>query len=196
MAAPLVVSFWMRAAVTFVDTVYASLLGDAAVAAIGLTIPFDFFMIAVWVGLSTGLTSALSRAMGAGEGRKIDQYVRACWKLVWIAAPMFTLLGAAIWLGGPHLGPSQGVDTNVRGNPVEPSSEGAAEVEAGQLRVGLQERCLGAVLGLVCITDHPDTEGIDRPLVAFDELAESVPIAAKDLADDLAIGKLAIHGSA
>ncbi|NIL99694.1 MAG: hypothetical protein GTN89_01760, partial [Acidobacteria bacterium] len=71
MAAPLVVSFWMRAAVTFVDTIYASLLGDAAVAAIGLAVPLEFLMIAVWVGLSTGLTSGLSRAMGERQGAKI-----------------------------------------------------------------------------------------------------------------------------
>ena len=66
MAAPLVVSFWMRAAVTLVDTVFASRVGDAAVAAIGLTVPFEFVMIAVWVGLSTGLTSGLSRAPHRG----------------------------------------------------------------------------------------------------------------------------------
>ena len=69
MAAPLMVSFFMRAAFSLVDTMYAAILGDAAVAAIGLTIPFEFLMIAIWVGLSTGLTSALSRALGAREGR-------------------------------------------------------------------------------------------------------------------------------
>ena len=52
LAAPLVVSFWMRSAFTLVDTVYAATLGDAAVAAIGLAVPFEYLMIAVWVGLS------------------------------------------------------------------------------------------------------------------------------------------------
>ncbi len=42
---PLVVSFWMRAAFTFVDTIYASTLGDSAVAAIGLSLPFEFLMV-------------------------------------------------------------------------------------------------------------------------------------------------------
>src|SRR2546426_7787304 len=82
MAAPLVVSFWMRSLFTFVDTIYASTLGDHAVAAIGLSIPFEFLMIAVWVGLSTGLTSRLARAMGAGEGAKIRQYLRSAWRMV------------------------------------------------------------------------------------------------------------------
>ena len=52
---PLVVSFTMRAAFTFVDTIYAATIGDSAVAAIGLTVPFEFLMIALWVGMSTGL---------------------------------------------------------------------------------------------------------------------------------------------
>jgi len=104
MAGPLVVSFWMRAAVTFVDTIYASLVGDTAVAAIGLAIPFEFLMIALWVGLSTGLTSGLSRAMGSREYNKITQYIRASWALVGLFGPLFTLVGAALWFAAPRLG--------------------------------------------------------------------------------------------
>ena len=104
MAAPLIISFWMRAVVTFIDVLFAAMLGDAAVAAIGLTIPFEFLMIAVWVGLSTGLTSALSRAMGAREGSKIGQYRVASWRIVWIVSPLFTLIGVAIWFGAPAMG--------------------------------------------------------------------------------------------
>jgi Na+-driven multidrug efflux pump len=104
MAGPLVVSFWMRAAVTFVDTIYASLLGDTAVAAIGLAIPFEFLMIALWVGLSTGLTSGLSRAMGSRQYNKITQYIRASWVLVGWLGPMFTLVGVALWIAAPRVG--------------------------------------------------------------------------------------------
>lgn len=103
MAAPLVVSFWMRAAVTFVDTIYAAMLGDASVAAIGLVVPLEFLMIAVWVGLSTGLTSALSRAMGQREGRKIEQYLRVSRRAILAIAPGFTVLGAGIWFVAPRM---------------------------------------------------------------------------------------------
>ena len=72
MSAPLMVSFVMRSAFTFVDTIYAAILGDAAVAAIGLTFTFEFVMVAFWIGLSTGLTSVLSRSIGAREGKKIE----------------------------------------------------------------------------------------------------------------------------
>jgi Na+-driven multidrug efflux pump len=109
MSSPLIVSFWMRAAVTFIDTVYASLIGDAAVAAIGLTVPLEFLMIAVWVGLSTGLTSGLARAMGERQEAKIDQLLAACWKLVGVVSPMFTLIGASAWFLAPQMGLEPGV---------------------------------------------------------------------------------------
>ena len=102
MATPLVVSFWMRAAFTLVDTIYAATIGDAAVASIGLTVPFEYFMIALWVGLSTGLTSALSRAMGSRQSEKIDQYLRASWVLVLWLSPVFILIGAWIWFAPPY----------------------------------------------------------------------------------------------
>src|SRR6059036_3762270 len=82
MSAPLVVSFWMRSLFTFVDTIYAATLGDAAVAAIGLSIPLEFLMIACWVGVSTGLTSNLSRAMGAREGARIEQLLSVTRRIV------------------------------------------------------------------------------------------------------------------
>jgi len=114
MSAPLVVSFVMRAAFTFVDTIYAATIGDAAVGAIGLSLPFEFLMIALWVGLSTGLTSCLSRSMGAHEGRKIEQYLKATWVLVLIASPFFLLLGAAIWFAAPRMGLDEDVFQNFR----------------------------------------------------------------------------------
>jgi len=104
MSAPLMVSFIMRSAFTFVDTIYAAYEGDAAVAAIGLTFPFEFVMIAFWVGLSTGLTSTLSRALGRHQGRKVEQYLKATWRLAWIVAPLFLAIGAAIWFIAPQRG--------------------------------------------------------------------------------------------
>lgn len=104
MSVPLMVSFVMRSAFTFVDTVYAAYEGDAAVAAIGLTFPFEFVMIAFWVGLSTGLTSTLSRAMGANQGRRIEQYLATTWRLVLLVSPLFLVIGALIWFAAPRAG--------------------------------------------------------------------------------------------
>jgi putative MATE family efflux protein len=105
MTLPLIVSFWMRSLFTFVDTYYASFLSDAAVAAIGLSFPFEFIMIAVWVGMSTGLTSNFSRAMGAGEETKLRQYLKATWTLVLLCVPTFLLVGAGCWVFAARLSP-------------------------------------------------------------------------------------------
>ncbi|MCP3979851.1 MAG: MATE family efflux transporter [bacterium] len=114
MAAPLVVSFWMRAVVTFVDTIFAALIGDAAVAAIGLTVPFEFLMIAIWVGMSTGLTSGLSRAMGARQGVQVEQYLSATRRIVAAVLPLFTLVGVAIWFGAHKVGLESDVASGFR----------------------------------------------------------------------------------
>jgi len=114
MSAPLMVSFVMRSAFTFVDTIYAAIEGDAAVAAIGLTFPFEFVMIAFWIGMSTGLTSTLSRAMGARQGRRIEQYLKATWRLVWIVSPVFLVIGAAIWFIAPQFGLDEDVYRSFR----------------------------------------------------------------------------------
>ncbi|UCF67272.1 MAG: MATE family efflux transporter [Acidobacteriota bacterium] len=109
MAAPLVISFWMRAAFSLVDTAYAATIGDEAVAAIGLAVPFEFLMIALWVGLSTGLTSCLSRAMGACQPRQIEQYIASSWRFVYGIVPLFLGVGVGIWFWAPHMGLSAGV---------------------------------------------------------------------------------------
>lgn len=106
MAAPLVVSFWMRALFSFVDTIYASKLGpgsDAAVAAIGLSFPFEFLMIAVWIGLSTGLTSNLSRAMGAGADDRVEQHLKVSTRLAWACVPVFAAIGGSLWFLAPAI---------------------------------------------------------------------------------------------
>ncbi len=104
LAAPLVVSFWMRSLFSFVDTAYAATIGDAAVAAVGLSAPFEFLMIACWVGVSTGLTSTLSRALGAGEGARVEQMVGVARRIVWVLVPLFLAIGAGGYLLAPHLG--------------------------------------------------------------------------------------------
>ena len=105
MTVPLIITFWMRSLFTFVDTWYASFLSDAAVAAIGLSFPFEFVMIAVWVGLSTGLTSNFSRAMGEGAETKLRQYLKATWTLILLCVPAFLLVGAGCWIFARNLSP-------------------------------------------------------------------------------------------
>ena len=106
LAAPLVVSFWLRSAFAWVDTIFASMLydqqggslGDASIAAIGLTLPFEFLLTACWVGTSNGLTARLAAAMGAGEGQRVEQLKRASVRIIWALGGLFLLLAAGIWV--------------------------------------------------------------------------------------------------
>ncbi len=97
LAAPLILSFWMRQLFTFVDTYFAATIGDHAVAGIGLAYPYEFLYVAFWVGTSTGMTSLVSRAMGANEGQRLDQIVRTTRRIVLALVPLFFALGVAIW---------------------------------------------------------------------------------------------------
>ncbi|MAE71157.1 MAG: hypothetical protein CME06_11910 [Gemmatimonadetes bacterium] len=101
LSAPLVVSFWMRSAFTFVDTIYASTLGDEAIAAIGLSVPLEFVFIAVWVGLSNGLTATLGEAFGARDDARVDRLLGAARAMVFVMMPAFVLLGVAVWFVAP-----------------------------------------------------------------------------------------------
>ncbi|MCB9914822.1 MAG: polysaccharide biosynthesis C-terminal domain-containing protein [Planctomycetes bacterium] len=106
LAAPLVLSFWFRAAFQWVDTAYASMLegvGDASIAAIGLAVPFEFLMIACWVGTSNSLTSRLSAAMGAREGERVAQLLAAARRIVVGLTVLFLAVAAGIWFVTPHL---------------------------------------------------------------------------------------------
>ena len=144
MTAPLVVSFWMRAAVTFVDTIFAAILGDAALAAVGLAVPFEFLMLAVWVGLSTGLTSAMARAMGSGQGERIRQYTQASWRVVLIMVPIFAALGVAIWVGAPRSG-------------LEPATARAFQVYGSVLIGGSAFSVFWSVIPDSLVKAHQDT---------------------------------------
>jgi Na+-driven multidrug efflux pump len=144
MSVPLIISFWMRAAVTFVDTIFAAMLGDASVAAIGLAIPFEFLMIALWVGLSTGLTSGLSRAMGARDSIRIRQYLRTTWRLVGVLGPLFTVVGVVIWFASDRVG-------------LDPATARAFQIYGTVLIVGSAFTSFWSVIPDSLVKAHQDT---------------------------------------
>lgn len=146
MSAPLVVSFWMRSLFALVDTAYAASLPDAdrAVAAIGLTAPFEFAMIAVWVGLSTGLTSSLARAMGARDEGRIQQTLATSWKLVMGTVPVFLAMGAVCVLFASRIAP-------------EPELARPFAIYSGVLLVGSAFSMFWSVIPDSIVKAHNDT---------------------------------------
>src|SRR3989449_7353413 len=105
LSAPLVLSFGMRSLFTFVDIAFASTLGDAAIAAVGgLSFPYEILMAACWVGVSTGVTSNLSQAMGKRQGERIEQVLSVSRLVVWSLVPLFSVIALYIYFGAYHMG--------------------------------------------------------------------------------------------
>ena len=112
LSAPLVVSFWLRSGFAWIDTIFASLLhdqqgadlGDASIAAIGLTLPLEFLLTAFWVGTSNGLTARLALAMGSGEGQKVEQLKRAAGLIICALGGIFLAVACFVWWSADRVG--------------------------------------------------------------------------------------------
>ena len=100
------VSFVLRAAFTWFDRAFAAALpnADVAQAAIGLAMPFEFLMIACWVGSSNALTSRLATAMGARQHGAVEQLKRASNRLIVALCGLFLAISAGIWFLTPQVG--------------------------------------------------------------------------------------------
>ena len=136
LAWPLVVSFVLRQLFTFVDMAYARTMGDAAVAAIGLSYPLEFLLIAFWVGASTGMTSLLSRAMGAHEGERAEQVIRTTKHVVLALAGLFTAVGIGIWFVAPLLAKKSPDGPGIPPEMVEPFRIYASVIVGGTALTG------------------------------------------------------------
>src|SRR4051795_2403450 len=66
-AIPASVGMFFNTLFNFLDTYCAGLLGTDALAALSLSFPLYFMLIAVGSGLSQGATALLANALGAGD---------------------------------------------------------------------------------------------------------------------------------
>jgi len=145
LAWPLIVSFTARALLTSIDVPYASRLGDAAVAAIGLVFPLEFTFIACWVGTSASLTSHLSRAFGERHEARIAQLLAATRRLVVGLCAAFVTLAAALWAGADRLG-------------LEPEVAASLAVYGPTLLVGAASCGFWSILPDSLVKAHYDTK--------------------------------------
>jgi putative MATE family efflux protein len=128
MALPMVWGLLATMSFNTVDTLFVARLGEDALAAMGFVFPVIMVVTSVSIGLGAGASSAISRAVGAGDHHRVRRLttdatsltallsIAAC-LLGWLTIdPLFTALGAtpellplihdymAIWyLGAPFL---------------------------------------------------------------------------------------------
>ncbi len=146
LAGPLVISFWIRDAFQLIDLPFASLLGEGSVAAIGLTQPLSFLLVACWVGASSGLTARLSQAMGSGEDERVDQLKLASRRIMAVLITVFAALGLAIWFGAEHLG-------------LEPEVAGPFRIYASVFLISRAATGFWSILPDSLVKAHHDTQG-------------------------------------
>ena len=70
LAVPTSVGFFFNTMFNVVDTFYGGRVSTEALAALSLSFPIFFIIIAVGAGISTGATALISHALGAGNGRE------------------------------------------------------------------------------------------------------------------------------
>lgn len=111
LALPLVISFTLRNLFALVDLGFATSLPNSAsaVGAISFWIPFQMVYIALWVGLSSGVTTTLSQALGLARSDLSERIVRAVKRMLLVLIATLVALGALL----PFVVPSFGLEKDL-----------------------------------------------------------------------------------
>jgi putative MATE family efflux protein len=99
-ALPASVGMFFNTMFHFVDSYCAGLLGTDALAALSISFPVFFLMIAVGSGLSQGSTAMISHALGAGDHLAARRFFA---QSLLIAVGMGLILTVFGWLAGPAM---------------------------------------------------------------------------------------------
>ncbi len=95
-ALPASVGMLFNTLFNFVDTFCAGLLSTDALAAISLSFPLFFLLIAVGSGLSQGATALIANALGANEKEKARRLFAQSIVFALVAGGMFSIMGLLI----------------------------------------------------------------------------------------------------
>jgi len=99
-AMPMSVGMFFNTMFNVVDTVCAGWLGTDALAALSLSFPVFFIIIAVGSGLSQGTTALMANALGAGNKNEARRVFAQSLVFAVVAGVLLTLAG---WLAAPSL---------------------------------------------------------------------------------------------
>jgi Na+-driven multidrug efflux pump len=78
-ALPMSIGMFFHTMFNVVDTLCAGWLGTEALAALSLSFPLFFMVIAIGSGLSQGTTALLANALGAGDPPRPDAFLHNPW---------------------------------------------------------------------------------------------------------------------
>jgi putative MATE family efflux protein len=106
-ALPASIGMFFNTLFNFVDTYCAGLLGTEALAALSVSFPLFFLMIAIGSGLSQGATAMISHALGTGDAPAARRLFAQSLLFAMVAGFILTGMG---WLAAPRLFPWLGAD--------------------------------------------------------------------------------------
>ncbi len=92
-ALPASVGMFFNTLFNFVDTYCAGLLGTDALAALSVSFPLFFLLIAIGSGLSQGATAMISNALGAGDVLAAKRFFAQSLSFAIVAGIMVSILG-------------------------------------------------------------------------------------------------------
>ena len=100
LAVPVGIGFFFNTMFNVVDTWYASRLSTQAVAAVSLSFPLFFLIIAVGSGISTGATALIGHALGAGRREEAERYAAQTISFALLHGILLTIFG---WVATPFI---------------------------------------------------------------------------------------------
>jgi putative MATE family efflux protein len=95
-AIPASIGFFFHTMYNVVDTFYAGLISTEAIAALSLSFPIFFIIIALGSGLSTGTTALISNALGQNNKEKAKKYASQAVTFSVIVGILLTIVGFII----------------------------------------------------------------------------------------------------
>jgi putative MATE family efflux protein len=96
LAVPASVGFIFNTLFNVVDTYFGGKISTAALAAMGLTFPVFFIILALGMGMGTGTTALISQSLGAGRTEEADKYGYQAITFSIINSLLLTIIGIAI----------------------------------------------------------------------------------------------------
>jgi putative MATE family efflux protein len=96
LAVPASVGFMFNTLFNVVDTYYGGQISTSALAAMSLTFPVFFIILAMGMGMGTGTTALISQSLGAGRDEEADKFGYQAITFSIINSVLLTIFGIAI----------------------------------------------------------------------------------------------------
>lgn len=93
MSAPMVISMLVQACYNVVDSIFVARISEAALSALSLAFPVQFFIVAINIGTNIGMTAMISRSLGERKFENASHYAKQSLFLAIIYSIIFAFFG-------------------------------------------------------------------------------------------------------